>query len=141
MSNVIWIDEDVDSCLNEIYSKELESMNSLNVKLFKKVIEAINYLKTIKFEQTKIIVSGRLYSEFVKSFKENILEMCVIPIIIVFTRNREKFIQYNPGYYNSDNSFYNFGGIAIIFDEIKKFLIKEDKNDRNVTKDEERISN
>ena len=134
MPNVIWIDEEVDSCLNKIYSKELESMNSFNVKLFKKVLEAINYLKTIKFEETKIIISGRLYSEFVKSFKENMQEMYVIPIIIIFTRNREKFIQYNPGYYKSDNSFYNFGGIAIIFDEIKKFLIKEDKNDKNITK-------
>ena len=130
MSNVIWIDEDVDSCINKIYSKELESMLLFKVKLFKKVIEAINYLKTIKFEETKIIISGRLYSEFVKTFKENILEMYVIPIIIIFTRNREKFIQYNPDYYKKDNYFYNFGGIAIIFDEIKKFLNIGDKIDK-----------
>lgn len=137
MPNVIWIDEEVDSCLNKIYSEELESMNPKKVQLFKNVIEAINHLKTIKFEDTRIIVSGRLYSGFVDAFKKNILEMYIIPIIIVFTRNREKFIQYNPDYYKNDYIFYNFGGIAIIFDEIKKFLNNEDKN---VTKSGKRNS-
>ena len=137
MPNVIWIDAEVDSCLNKIYSKELESMNSLKVKLCKNVPEAINYLKTIQFEETKIIVSGRLYSELVKSFKENILEMYVIPIIIVFTRNKQKFIQYNPDYYDSANNFYNYGGIAITFEEIKIFLNNEDKS---VTKNNKRNS-
>ena len=128
MSNIIWLDENVDIILNKIYSKELESMISFKVKLFKTVLESINYLKTIQFEETKIIVSGRLYSEFVNAFKENIIDMYVIPEIIVFTRNREKFIQFNPDYYDSNNKFYNFGGIAIIFDEIKKFLNNGEKN-------------
>ena len=125
MQNIIWIDENVDSYLNLSYSQELKSINSVNVNLFKNVIEAINYLKTLRFEDTKIIICGRLYSEFVNTFKKNIIEMYVIPKIIVFTRNKEKFIEFNPDYYDSNNKFYNFGGIAIVFDEIKKFLNNE----------------
>ena len=136
MSNVLWIDENVDSYINQLYSKGLGSIKSLKVKLFKKVLEALSYLKTIKFEKTTIIVSGRLYSEFVLAFKNNIINMYVIPIIIVFTRNKDTFIKYNPDYYDSNNKFYNFGGIAILFDEILKFLNKEEKNveEKNIEK-------
>jgi len=84
------------------------------------VPEAINYMKKIKFEETKVIVSGKLYNELVTSFKKNIIYMCFTPKLIVFTRNKEDFIKNNKEY--EKNSFYNFGGIATTFKEIKKFL-------------------
>ena len=82
-------------------------------------------MKYIKFHETKVIVNGKLYSEFVKKFKENIIDMCVAPKIIVFASNKEKFIENNKEYQNNSNLFYKFGGIATSFDEIKKFLKDE----------------
>ena len=125
MSYTIWIDENVDNEENTKYAKELESMGLLNHKLCKEVDEAINHLKYIEFQETKVIISGRLYKEFVKKFKENIIDMCVAPKIIIFTKNKENFIEYNKDYQNNINLFYAYGGIATTFDEIKKFLKDE----------------
>ena len=79
-------------------------------------------MKYIEFQETKVIISGRLYNEFVKKFKENIIDMCVAPKIIIFTQNKEKFIENNKDYQKNINLFYTYGGIATTFDEIKKFL-------------------
>jgi len=125
MSYIIWIDENIDNEENTQYLKELESIGLLRIRLFKEVDQAINHLKYIEFQETKVIICGKLYSEFVKKFKENILYMCVAPKIIVFTKNKENFIKYNKEFLNINNIFYTFGGIAITFDEVKKFLKNE----------------
>ena len=64
---------------------------------------AFNYMKNLKFQETKVILSGRLYSEFIKDFKENLKEIFIVPIIIVFTRNKDNFIKYNKEYLNNEN--------------------------------------
>lgn len=68
--NVIWIDQNVDNVINKLYVKEIESMNLFKFKTFKIIDDAINYLKEIKFEETKIIISGRFYSELCKHLKK-----------------------------------------------------------------------
>ena len=130
-TNVIWIDQNIDSQNNILYGKELESMNSLKVKYFKIVEEAFDYLKTLKFEEVKVIVGGRLYSEFVQALKENIEDINVAPKIIVFTRNELKFLEYNPDFKSDNNKFYSFGGIAIFFSKIKDFLNIKTENSIN----------
>jgi len=121
-SYTIWIDENIDNEENTKYLKELESIGLLNYRLFKEINKAINHMKYIEFKETKVIISGRLYSEFVNKFKENIIDMCVAPKIIIFTSNKEKFIKNNKEYQEDANVFYKFGGIATAFNEIKKFL-------------------
>lgn len=122
-SNIIWIDKNVHSQSSEIYAKELESIKTANLKLFTTIKEGIIYLKEIKFEDTKVIVSGSFFEGFVRKFQENINDMNVAPKIIVFTRNRERFLEFNPEYYS--NKFYSFGGITIWFKEVKEFLEKD----------------
>jgi hypothetical protein len=82
--------------------------------LFSDPKDSINYIKEIKFESTKIIISGELYSEFLNSLKEVIRDIFVAPKIIVFTNNKE-------------NIFYTYGGVVTTFQEITKFLIDEIK--------------
>ena len=122
----IWIDKNIDNKENTQYSKEIKLIGLLKFKLFKEIDKAINHMKSIKFLETKVIISGRLYSEFVQKFKENIISMYVAPKIIVFTSNKEKFIENNKKYLSNNNLFYQFGGIATTFNEIKKFLKKND---------------
>ena len=55
--------------------------------------------------------------------------MYTTPKIIVFTKNKEKFIEYNKEYGN--NIFYNYGGIATNIEEIKKFLHIGNENSMN----------
>jgi len=125
MSYIIWIDENVDNEENTQYQKELESIHLLKYRLFKEIDKAIKHMKFIEFEETKVIISDKLYSEFVNKFKENIVDMCVAPKIIIFTKDKEKFIKNNKEYQEDSNLFYKFGGIATTFDEIKKFLKDE----------------
>ena len=73
----------------------------------------------------------RLYGEFVLAFKINITEMCICPKIIVFTSNKNRFLEYNKNYGKNDDKFYSFGGIGIIFEQVKEFLINDKKHKIN----------
>ena len=47
--------------------------------------------------------------------------MYVSPKIIVFTKNKEDFAEYNKEFLNINNKFYTFGGIVITFENVKRF--------------------
>ena len=124
--NIIWIDPNVDNTENTGYSKDLKSIPNNNFKRYKNNDDALKYLKSIKFQETIIIISGRLYIDFINKFKSNLKEMYVIPKIIIFTGNKEKFLNYNKDNKNNmdiiNHSFYNFGGIKTSFNDIFKFV-------------------
>ena len=125
MSKIIWVDRNIYNEENLGYVKELEELGYKKLRLFETVTEAFDYMKSILFDETKIIVSGRLFSEFINTFKANINDICFIPKIIIFTGNEERFLGYNQDYEKIENKFYTFGGIATIIDEVKDFLKKE----------------
>ena len=135
-TNLLWLDSNIDNKENSSFLKVLSSISSLKIKKFKNVNEAIKCMKGIKYEETKVIVSGRLYPDLIQQIKENIKEMRIAPKIIVFTGNKAKFLEYNKDYYNINNNFYNFGGIASQFDEIQNFL-KSDFRPKNLIKSDE----
>ena len=128
-SNVIWIDENIDNQEKSQYIDELKSIGSLKVRKFKNVEKSINYMKYIEFEETKVIVSGKLYNEYVKLFTANIIDICVVPKVIVFTHNKKHFIDTNPDYKKDSNKFYNFCGVHDSFKDIKQFVKNEIKID------------
>ena len=133
MSIVIWLDQNVDNDINTIYAKDLRAMNSIELlRTYKNIDEAMTDLKEIRFDETIIIVSGRLYSELVEKFKENLLGLYTIPKIIVFTSSRADFLEFNKDYENETNNFYNFGGIATSFTQIEDFFNSKNK-DINIT--------
>ena len=66
---VLWIDADIDNEENKEFIKELKSIGSLRLKLFNNIENAIEQLKYLEFQETKIIIRDIFYSEFVKSFK------------------------------------------------------------------------
>ena len=121
--NLIWIDVNYDNKENTSYLKEFNKIKTLKIKCFKDNDEAIKYIKAIKFEETNIIISGSLYTQFIENFKENITDIYIIPKIVVFTKNKEDFIKYN-GKNLDDSQFYFLGGVQLFFDDIKDFLLK-----------------
>ena len=127
ITNVIWIESEIDKDEIVQYTKDLEKNKSLNLKLFGDIDESINYLKKLQFQETKIIVSGSLYTEFVNSFKENIAEMYIAPKIIVFTSDIDNFIKTNKEYNSYKYRFYKYGEVVNTFKKIKQFL----KNDKD----------
>ena len=129
MSHILWLDPNLETFENKAYIHQLETFYFQKLNLFKKVDEAIDYIKGISFEEIKLIISGWLYSEFIEKFKQNLLQMYSTPKMIVFTGSKEKFIEYNKEYEN--NIFYNYGGIATNIEEIKKFLHIGNENSMN----------
>ena len=133
-TNVFWIDINIDKKRNEEYIKKLNSNLLIKFQQFKDIETAMKQLKEIKFEETKIIISDSLYPEFIKSLKEKILDLCVVPKIIIFTKNKENFIKLNKNY--DKNEFFIDDGIVTSYDEIKKLLkdneIKEIKIEEDV---------
>ena len=127
---VIWIDPEIRTEEITQYASELEENQILTVKLFKVINEAIDYLKSLRFKETKVIVNGGLYTEFIKILKENLVDLYIVPKIIVYTSDPEKFIETNKDYKNPNNAFYRFGGVANTFKKLKHFL----KNERTAFK-------
>ena len=121
----MWLDPNLKTFENISYIHQLERFYFQKLKLFEKVDDAIDYIKGIRFEEVKLIISGWLYFEFIEKFKQNILHMYSTPKIIVFTGSKEKFIESNKDYEN--NIFYNYGGIAIILKKLKNFYLYEMK--------------
>ena len=132
--NVIWIDENVDNFENTGYLRELNFLG-YNVKTFKNVDDGLEYVKAIKFESTKIIISGRLYVKFIRKFIDNMNEIFVIPKIIIFTLHKDLFIKYNKPNENIINHpFFNYGGIRIVISDIIRFL-KDEISQNKVKRD------
>ena len=123
-SKVIWIDSNIYNEENTRYIYELEKFYSIKVTPFKTVYKAIEELKNKnnKFIETKIIVSGKLYTEFVNMFKDEMKNIFVAPKIIVFTKDKEKFKESQKDYENIDNIFYSHCGAVNSFFEIINFL-------------------
>ena len=120
---IIWIDENIDKEEYEDYKKELKALEYIKLDYFETIENGINCLKNIEFEKTKIIISGKLYINFITKFKENIRDILTIPKIIIFSSNKEKFILDNKNYESTlNNSYYNYSGIQSSFKEIKSFL-------------------
>ena len=127
VSNVIWIDKNIGNEENLKNIKELQTIGSLRVRCFTKVEKAINHMKYIEFEDTKVIISDKsVYNEFISKFEENILDMCVIPKIILLSRNKNIFTESNNmNFQSTNNSFYKYGGIKTSFQEIKDYLLNK----------------
>ena len=129
-NNILWIDKNLDNDKKKI--ADLEMKNSIKVEKCKNIEQAILSLTKISFKETKIVICGDLYSNFVGSFKKKIRKMCVAPKIIVFTDNEQNFLTNNPFYKNEENIFYTFGGIETKYDKIKDFITKEIKYKNDV---------
>ena len=132
--NVIWIDENVDNFENTGYLKGLNSLG-YNVNTFKNVDDGLEFVKTIKFESTKIIISGRLYVKFIRKFIDDMNEIFVIPKIIIFTLHKDLFIKYNkPNEDIINHPFFSYGGIRVVINDIVQFL-KDEITQNRVKKD------
>ena len=56
-----------------------------------KVNLAIDELKKYKFRETIIIVSGKLFTDFVTQFNNNLKDIFVIPKVIIFTSEKRNY--------------------------------------------------
>ena len=136
LPNIIWIDGNIESFENKIYINQLISLGYYKIRTFSDIIKAIEVIKTIEFEETIIIVSGSLYNQFIDEFKRNLNGVYVIPKIIIFLGNKEKYLE-NQNFANLkyiNDPFYNSGGVHNNFEEIKQFIMSPVENSKVMLK-------
>ena len=141
ISNIIWIEPNVDNEENKYYLKELKNIKDTKVSCYKNVKDALILIKKIKFSETNIIVNRSLYSEFIQKFEENVKDIFIIPKILIFTSNKEEFIENDMNFediyirnYNSNDNYDYFNGeyfpfyylevIQASFDDLKNIILK-----------------
>ena len=131
MKIILWLDDSVDGHENTEYFDELNKKGTYKFYRLKTVNETINQINEIFFEETIIIVSGKLFKDFINAFKSNINNLCFMPNIIIFTANKNEFEQSLGNDYNYINDkFYNSGGVQTDFGKVIEFVknpIKENK--------------
>ena len=126
-SNVIWIDQYINAKDNAKFRSTLESLGNFNIKYFKDINESMVHLKSIKYEETFIIISGRLYPELIGNLIKNFSDLYIIPKIIVFTSDKNKGNIEKVSKELNNGNFYHFGGIYTVFKSIKEFIEKSSK--------------
>ena len=122
-TEIVWIDPKVNNNENKSYQDKFRQFKFVKLSCFVNVPEGINYLKSIEFSETFIITSGRAYPEFIDLFKKNINELMICPKTIIFTRNKNNFINILKNKELSINHpFYNAGSVQDTFSPVHKFL-------------------
>ena len=123
----IWIDENVNNEENKKYRFKFTKIVGFEIKAYENISTALEYLKKLKFSPIVIIVSGRLYPEFIENFKNNINIYKICPKIIIFTGNKEKFYELNKGNKLIDHPFFNSGVVDNYKDLKWSILLSHDE--------------
>ena len=121
----IWIDSDINNQENSGYSEELLKTYT-NIAFFRRVNDALKFFTKIKFKMISIIVSGSLFPDFIKKLQDLEHKISSVPKIIIFTSESRKSKIQSMSLIN--DSFYNIGGFALNFEEVKSFLKKNIMN-------------
>ena len=65
-------------------------INDPNDKLkFQNINMALHRIKQLKFNETIIIVNAEKFIDFVKLFNDNLINICIIPKIIIFSEEKK----------------------------------------------------
>ena len=85
----------------------------------------LNYIiNELRFKSILVVVSGRFFPSYLEGLKANINNLACIPISIIFTYNKNEYKENCKFKEEIGDEFYNPGGVADSFDEIKGFLKK-----------------
>ena len=127
--NLVWVDQQINSKQNTKYKEIIESMGNYKIKYFLDINEAMVHLKSIKYEETFIIVSGRLYTDLIGNLIKNFSELYIIPKIIIFTSKQNKSNIEEMSKELNNGKYYHFGGIFTSINSIIDFILKYSKKE------------
>ena len=118
--NAIWIDPNIDKQEN---SEKLKStLISLKIKLFKDIYKAVNHLKFVKTNNILVIINEKIYSDFIKAYKENLSDICISPKFYIFSNNEKINMNNNEQIKKYQQIFDQLEGIINKIEEIINIL-------------------
>ena len=126
----IWIDYNINSEENSFYKMKLKNKNFSLIECHT-IEQGLTEIKKIKFEKVILMLSKRMFNDFINSFEKEKNEICCSLNIIVFTKREKKNLieeicnnskKISSGYlFNKTNIFYDFH-------QIEEFLNKKYKS-------------
>ena len=117
---IIWIDKNIDNPENKNYLNKFKKEN-FKIEAYKDIKSGLNKIKDKKnnFKDIYVILSGFFYQDFILKFKKNLKDIYVVPKIIIFTSDKELFLEKNSNIKDIiENKFYNLGGIQTYFEGV-----------------------
>ena len=114
IDSIIWIDQNVNNEENKKYLTYLKNSKS-QIDTLTNIESGLNKIYEPKnnFKDIYLIVDDSIYIDFILKFKNNLMNIFVVPKIIISTNDKESFLKKNSNIKDIiDNKFYNLGGIG-----------------------------
>jgi hypothetical protein len=86
---LIWIDPDIQGSEYDSYINQIKGTGKYEVSTYLTIEKAFPKIKEIKFYDTIIIISGKIYKDFFKKLQHSLKDIFVIPQIIIFCEYKD----------------------------------------------------
>ena len=86
---LIWIDPDIQGSEYDSYVNQIKGTGKYEVSTFLSIEKAFPKIFEIKFDDTIIIISGKIYKDFFKKLQHSLEKLFVIPQIIIFCEYKD----------------------------------------------------
>ena len=151
---IFWIDSRIKKDENLNYIKIIETFFQKPINAFDNLNDAFLLIKKYKFTFIYILISGRLYQNYLDMLQKEINKIYCIPIVIIFTSEKfkktllqkqknddaEAIISKNT--FNSINdNFYNLGGVCDNLNDVLIFIRNFNNILENLKKNRQEIKN
>ena len=100
--------------------EELKKLGCSNIEYIKNIDESIDKIKKTIFQEMRIIINGKLFSQFIEKFEMHLTEFFSIPKIVIFTENEELFLKKNKDIIKKN--IFKFTEIKTSIEDLKKFI-------------------
>ncbi len=137
--NILWFDENINNNANQLYFNQMKKLFK-NVKGYNDILdEGFEIFYKNNFEIIYVIVSGRLFTKYIKKINSNLNRIINLPYTYIFTSSNFKkillkelpdtkhILSYDTMIEIKDD-FYNPGGVYDDFDELLNELKNKEIN-------------
>ena len=135
---LFWLSDKIDDDENQNYISKIEKDMKLKVIPYNKIDTLLFKIKSkeMDFNSYIVILDGRVFPLYIDKIKTEV-NLFNIPLTIIFTKRKNKFIQNIEGEYSNylNHKFFNILGIVDTYRELKeKILSYENELDKKLSK-------
>ena len=150
---IFWIDVEIKNKQNSNYIEIIETYFQTTVNAFDNLNDAFSLIKKYKFTFIYILISGKIFQNYLDMLQKEINNIYCIPIAIIFTskyfkktllqiqkNTTDRLISKNT--FNSINdNFYNLGGVCDNLNDVLIFIKNFNNTLENLKNNREEIKN
>ena len=132
LKRILWLSQKIDDKENQFYIPKIEKDTKFKLFPYKQVDELLDKMETIKFSTYIVIISGRIFPEYIDKLKAN-KNIYSIPLTIIFTSKKESLKKNIEKKYSKylEHKFYNILGIVDNYKELIDKILNYSKEMNN----------